>query len=133
MIRTIFCLAFLSLISAGCAETTILPATKHAPSLADSIKFYTKPPRSYENLGLVQFAVPPGMTWDKNGNVDAGFEDFKAKAAAMGANGLLFDGTLVEGTQHLTLAGYKGQYYQVPVKQEPRTAMAKAIYVVEER
>ena len=58
------------------------------------------------------------------------FEQFKAKAAAMGANGVLF--IVPAGTSDVQVtAGYNGTFYAVPVKTIPsREAVAQAIYVI---
>ena len=121
----------LIVMNSGCASPEMVPATKHAPSDPTYVAIYQKEPRKYENLGLIQEIVTPDMKWDERGDSTAGFEKLKAQAAAKGANGVLLK--LPEGSfDYLVLAGYKGAYYQVPVKEgEPKTVMAAAIYMLE--
>ena len=57
-----------------------------------------------------------------------GFEKLKAAAAAVGANGLLFQNT--GGETLKVLAGYRGTFHAVPVREgKPNYAVAQAIYV----
>lgn len=70
------------------------------------------------------------MKWDQSGDADAGFAQFKAKAAAMGANGVLL--VVPAGTSDVQVtAGYKGTFYAVPVKTGTnREAVAEAVFVI---
>jgi hypothetical protein len=92
---------------------------------------YQKQPAKYEALGVVSVPITPEMKWDERGDSTPAFEALKSKAAAMGANGLLLIGQ--PGTFDLLVtAGYKGEFYQVPAKREPKTAVAQAIFVIDE-
>jgi hypothetical protein len=72
------------------------------------------------------------VRWDERGDADAGFDRLKADAAARGANGLLLQAPAGAADARV-LAGYKGDYYQVPLQTKPRAAVAQAIYVLEEK
>ncbi len=120
----------LAIILAGCAPQ-VLPPSQHAPVAAGQVKLYQKQPAKYEALGTISVPVTPEMKWDERGDSTPGFEALKAKAAAMGANGLLFVGQ--PGTYDvLATVGYRGEFYQVPVKREPKSAVAQAIFVINE-
>ena len=120
----------LAIALAGCSPQ-VLPPSSHAPTTADQVKLYQKQPPKYEALGMISVPVTPAMKWDERGDSTPGFDALKAKAAAMGANGLLF--TPQPGTfDVLVTAGYTGEFYQVPMKREPRSTVAQAIFVIDE-
>lgn len=124
----------LAVLDLGCASSgEVVPSKGPRPPTDPAyVAIYQKEPRKYEVLGQISQVVTPDMKWDEKGDSTAGFEKLKALAAEKGANGLLLK--LPEGTYaYLVLAGYKGQYYQVPVKAgEPKTVMGEAIYVIEQ-
>jgi hypothetical protein len=116
----------------GCASSEVVPSTgPRPPTDPASVAIYQKEPKKYERLGEITQVITPDMKWDERGDSTAGFDKLKALAAQKGGNGLLLK--LPEGSYaYLVLAGYKGNYYQVPVKAgEPKTVMAEAIYVLE--
>jgi hypothetical protein len=116
---------------AGCSSPEVLPASgPHPVTLPVQVIIYQKQPMKYELLGTVNVPVTAEMKWDDRGDSTAGFEALQAKAAALGANGVLLmaDHSLYDIEIG---AGYKGTYYLVPVKKEPRTAIAQAIFVLE--
>ncbi len=121
--------AAMALVLAGCAEQ-IKPATKHAPTSPDQVKLYRKAPAQYEELGLIRVPVGGDVKWDKQGNANAGFAQFRQKAAAMGANGVLL--LVPPGVSDAQVtAGDSGTFYAVPMKMgEPREAVAQAIFVI---
>jgi hypothetical protein len=127
----------------GC-ESEVLPNSgNHPPLQPDQVKIYQKQPKKYEELGMIEVPTTAEMRWDQRGDSTAGFEALKAKAAAMGANGVLLvdpnrhvdkdlDPNRAEGNAAVT-AGYKGKFYQVPLRAgTPPTAVAQAIYVLKE-
>ena len=124
-------LAVATLMISGCTKE--VPPTQHAPTNPATVKLYQKKPQRFEVLGTVMVPVTPAMKWDDRGDSTAGFEALKSKAAALGANGLLF---VIEDHSKYDIevtAGYKGEYYQIPLKLQPvRTAMAEAIYVIKD-
>jgi hypothetical protein len=117
----------------GCASSPeIVQSTgPRPPTDPQYVAIYQKQPKKYERLGQITQVITPDMRWDEKGDSTAGFDKLKALAAQKGANGVLLQ--LPEGTySYLVLAGYKGNYYQVPVKAgEPKTVMAEAVYVLE--
>jgi len=123
-------IGLLAIYLGGCAPE-VLPPSQHAPINATQVKLYSKQPTKYEALGRITVAVTPEMKWDDRGESTAGFDALKAKAAAMGANGVLL--VAEPGTfDALATTGYHGQWYQVPVKLNPKAAIAQAIFVVSE-
>lgn len=117
---------------AGCASHEVVPSTgPRKPTMAAAVRLYQKYPKRYEELGMVTLAVAPDMKWDANGDATAGFDALKAKAAALGANGLLLTVDAASYEYKVT-AGCQGEFYQVPMRREPKTAVAQAIFVLEE-
>ncbi len=129
MLMRLSVLVAMALVLAGCAQQ-IQPATKHSPGSPNDVKFYQKGPSRYEELGLIHVPVGGAVKWDQFGDADAGFEQFKEKAAALGANGVLF--VVPPGASAVQVtAGYKGTYYAVPMKMgASREAVAQAIFVL---
>jgi hypothetical protein len=112
----------------GCSSSTVLPTQQHAPSDPATVAMYQKEPAKYEVLGTIMVPVTPELRWDDRGDSVAGIDAMKAKAASMGANGVLL--IAPPGiTNSAATVGYKGEHYQVPLKMEPRTAVGQAIFV----
>ena len=126
-------LAVLSLLVSGCKSHEVVPSSgNRPPTRAEDVKIYPKHPDKYERLGVVSIPVTPEVRFDERGDANLGFDRLKAAAAQRGANGLLLPPEGVEGSDALATVGYHGTFYQVPLKSKPRTAMAEAIYVIEE-
>jgi hypothetical protein len=121
--------------SGGCAsEPTVVPSSgPRPPSSAAQVRIFEKEPERYELLGTVTVTRAEGAKWDQRGNADAAFDAALAKAAALGANGLLLSAKPGESDYHAT-AGYHGKFYQVPVrgKQGDAVGVMQAIYVLKE-
>lgn len=117
-------------ILAGCSQ--VVPSSgPRKPTTPDVVKLYKEQPAKYEELGTVVVDITPQMKWDQQAEAPLAFDALKAKAAQLGANGLLF--ILPEGTfTYKVTARYKGEFYQIPAKGEPKTLLAQAIYVLEE-
>jgi len=112
----------------ACAPKVLTPSGPPPPPSPQTVKIYQEQPGKYELLGDISLAVTPEMKWDERGDSTAGFEALKAKAAAMGGNGLLLKSA--QGNYDTSVgAGYNGKYYLVPLKREPRTVFGQAIYV----
>ncbi len=113
----------------SCGPVVVPSSGPRAPTTPDDVKIYQKKPARYEDLGLITLAITPDLGWDTNGDANAAFNQMKAKAAALGANGLLLD---VDPSNYniLTQAGYHGVFYQVPMKN--KTAFNEAIFVLKE-
>ena len=120
-------------VVAGCSSPEIVPSQgARPPTQASQVEIFQKEPKKYEELGLVEVPVGGDVKWDEHGDATPGFEKLKAAAAAKGANGLLlFDR---EHNKMLVVAGYRGTFYQVPVRRtNGDTAVAQAIWVVEKK
>jgi hypothetical protein len=115
----------------GCAPREVAPTGPREATTADAINIYQKRPQRYEDLGVVTVPIGGHIRMDSHGDATAGFIELKKKAAALGANGLLLDDKKVQADAWVT-AGYKGQFYQVPLQYNPKLAKAHAIWVHEE-
>jgi len=115
---------------AGC-EPVVLPPSQHAPTSPEQVKLYQKQPAKYENLATIMMPITPEMKWNDRMESVAGIDALKARAAAMGANGVLM--TAQPGMfDVMATTGYHGAWYQVPVKDNPKRAVVQAIFVVSE-
>src|SRR5688500_12775766 len=121
--------AMLVTSATGCSPT-VTEAKGPRPALKpDQVVIYQKEPNRYEVHGTVTVTREEGAKWDERGNADIAFNALKAKAAALGANGLLLSAE-PSTYDRLATAGYHGQFYQIPIRGNPPVAFAKAIYVV---
>jgi hypothetical protein len=118
-------------VLAGCAATVLPPSGPHAALATDQVKIYRDQPAKYELLGTIEVPVTAEMKWDERADSTAGFLALKAKAGALGANGILLK--VDEDLYDIWVgAGFNGSYYLVPLRREPRTALAAAIFVIKE-
>ena len=114
----------------GCSSEVRQPSGARPPTDPRDVAIYAKEPKKYEDLGFVEVPVGGDVRWDAGGDATPGFEKLKAAAAAKGANGILMAGPTPDMPR--VLAGYKGTFYQVPLREEsPRSVVVKAIYVNE--
>jgi hypothetical protein len=115
----------------GCSTSHVVPASgDRPPTNAKDVKLYTNEPKKYEKLGTVEVPVGGDVRWDSNGDATPGFEKLKAAAAAKGANGIL----LLPGKSQVesVVAGYKGKFYQVPLRRgTPSAVVVEAVFVIE--
>jgi len=113
----------------SCSEQVVPSKGPRPPLKPEAVQIHQDKPTQYEDLGLVTLQITPELSWDKNGDANAAWDQLKAKAAALGANGLLLD---IDKTKYglLTQAGYHGKFYQVPTT--AKTVMVEAIFVLEE-
>jgi hypothetical protein len=114
----------------GCASPKVVPAQSHPASDPASVMLYQQPPpKKYEVLGKVE--ITENLKWQDNGDVTPVVEEMKAKAAQLGANGLLLTiDTAAEPDARLVGGNYQGTLYHFPFRDLPqRTAYARAIYV----
>ena len=116
---------------AACEPKVLPPSGPHPATPPDQVKLYQQEPAKYELLGEITMPVTPDMRFDERGDSTVGFETLKERASAMGANGVLL---LDKSHRHdyVVGVGYRGTYYQVPMRKEPKTAIANAIYVHQE-
>ena len=115
----------------GCASEVRQPSGARPPADPRDVTIYPKAPKKYEDLGMVEVPIGGDVRWDARGDATPGFEKLKAAAAAKGANGILLAGPSPDMPR--VLAGYKGTFYKVPLREEnPRSVVVKAIYVLEQ-
>lgn len=120
----------LVLVGGGCSPEVMPSSGTRPPTDPQSVQIYPKEPAKYEQLGVVEVPVGGDVRWDEKGEATAGFEKLKAGAAARGANGILLKHPSPDMSS--VLAGYKGTFYQVPVKLgNPKVVAVQAIYVIE--
>jgi hypothetical protein len=120
------CLALLGPVSCSEVVTTSGP---HPATTPGEVKIYTKPPGKYEILGTVTMPLAPDKNWEGDNDGTETIDNLKAQAAALGANGLLLAIDPKTYDYQLGLA-YHNKNYNVPIKNNPRTAMADAIYMI---
>jgi hypothetical protein len=127
---SVLAMACLATAIAACSEV-LPPSGPHPIIAADQVKIYENQPAKYELLGAIEVPVTAEMKWDERGDSAPGFRALQAKAAALGANGVLL---LADAQKYDTKvgAGLNGRYYLVPLRREPRTACATAIFVINE-
>jgi len=113
----------------SCTEQVVPSIGPRTPQKPEAVKIYQEKPTQYEELGTVTLQITPELGWDKNGDANAAWDQLKAKAAALGANGLLLD--IDPGKYGMrTSAGYHGKFYLVPTTD--KTVTVEAIFVLEE-
>jgi hypothetical protein len=120
------------LLSACQSKPEVVPSSgPRPPTSADQVHIFQEAPKRYEKLGGVSVSRDEGATWDDKGDATVGIDLLKRKAAALGANGLLLIPERGKDENRRILAGYRGEYYQVPVSTgTPPHGMAQAIYVL---
>lgn len=112
----------------GCNSHEVVQSSgPRKATIAQNVQILQKQPSKYEELGVVQVAIAPELRWDERGDATKAFDALKTEAAKLGANGLL----LQTPAEFTVTAAYQGTYYQVPMRNNPRTALAKAVYVLE--
>jgi hypothetical protein len=117
-------------LAAGCAKPEVIPSSGPRQAIpVDQVTIYEKQPHKYEDLGPLTVTQAEGARWDERGDANQAFDNLKAKAAAMGANGVLLEIPNSEFDRYAT-AGYHGKFYQVAIKGSPGKAVTKAIYVL---
>ena len=128
-LATLLLAGLISVASPGCSSSTVLPTQQHAPSDPATVELFQKPPHKYEVLGPIMVPVTPELRWDERGQSTAGIDALKAKAAGMGGNGVLLVAPPGTADSSATVGYKNGEYYQIPLKMEPRTAVGQAIFV----
>jgi hypothetical protein len=119
------------IVAGGCSPEVVPSSGPRSPTNPASVEIYPKEPKKYEKLGVVEVPVGGDVRWDEKGEATAGFERLKAGAAAVGANGILLNPPPAPGMASV-LAGYKGTFYQVPVRPgNPKAVAVQAIYVID--
>ena len=115
----------------GCAPEVVPSSGPRPPRRLEEVRVYQKPPKKYEDLGVIEVQSTPEMSLNAQGHSPATFAVLKAAAAAKGANGVLL------GDKHLdrdftALVGDGTNGYHVPMRHDPPTVLGRAIYVIKE-
>jgi len=115
---------------AGCQSEIVQSKGPRPATEPASVKVYQKPPQKYEVLGEIVLPITSDLSWDANGNATAAFDRLRAKAAALGANGVLLKVDQSEFDYTIT-AGDNGTYYQLCMRQSPKAIVAQAVFMLE--
>ena len=124
-------LPLLLLVSAGCGHTVVPSTGPHQAVSAQNVKIYGDHPKKYELLGRVELPMTGQPAWNELGDANSTFDELKAKAAALGANGLLLKVDPASYDQE-ALAGYHKVFFRIAIRNDPRAAIADAIFVIKE-
>src|SRR5262245_57665668 len=99
---------------AACRSGSItVTGTTRPPILATEVQVYAEPPANYEVVALLESA--PGRGWSQQAQRDSAIEDLKAKAASVGANGILVTGVTEGGSSSGVGVGVGGGHGGVGV------------------
>jgi hypothetical protein len=86
---------FALLVLTGCASgSALVIGTPRAPTDPLSVKIYTTPPPTFDEIAIVKASSDSG--WTQQGDLDYALQEPKKQAAKVGANGVLLTAT---GTQ----------------------------------
>lgn len=109
----------------GCAPTVVPSAGPRPATQPTSVELFQEQPSKYEVLGIVQ--TDKTFEWDGAAGIEKVIDELKAKAAALGANGLLLQ---VPEYRMRVVGNYDEVSYTLPIeKGKNRSALATAIYV----
>jgi hypothetical protein len=90
--------ALLLVLLAGCASSHVLVGKKRPPITPEQVQIYLQPPTKYEVVALVEASSKSSWAVSDQGKMNKVIERLKIEAAALGANGLLLQGTGSEST-----------------------------------
>lgn len=85
-------LIFSILIFVSCASSHILVGTPRVPIDPSKVKIYIDPPAKYEKVAIIEASSKNSWTFTDQGKMSKVVERLKNEAAALGANGILFEG-----------------------------------------
>ena len=143
--RKCFGLMLISGVSglAGCASpSSSLVVGKVRPAISpDQVKLYLRPPKKFEEIAVIESSSLYSWAVTEQGKMDAVTATLKAKAAKIGANGILLQsagtqqvGSVASGSGTATRVGNSvfgsGLSVAVPVMVKAGTGLA--IFVIEE-
>ena len=116
----------------GCARSTVVPSSgPRSPTRLDQVKVYQKPPKKYEDLGVIELQSTPEMSLNAQGHSPATFALLKQAAAAKGANGVLLGDKQLD-RDFTALVGDGTADYHVGMRHDPPVVLGRAIYVIDE-
>ena len=127
-------MAALTLVAlAGCWQShEVVPSSgPRAATSPQQVKTLPELPRKYEDLGVISVVVTPEMKWDESGDATPAFDALRAKAASLGANAMLLT---VDPSQYNALVAARdhGKMFQLPMRYNPNSIVAHAVYVIKE-
>lgn len=88
--------AALMLIVAACASSHVVVGNTRPPISPDQVKVYLHPPAKYEEVAILDASSKNSFAVGSQGKMNKVIERLKAEAAALGANGILLQGTADE-------------------------------------
>ena len=116
----------------GCARSKVVPASgPRPPTRLEQVKLYQKPPKKYEDLGVIELHSTPEMSLNAQGHSPATFALMKQAAAEKGANGVLLGDKQLD-RDFTALVGDGTSDYHVAMRHDPPTVLGRAIYVIDE-
>jgi hypothetical protein len=127
--RSIFIMACLALLGPVSCSEVVSSSGPHPATSANAVQLYQKVPGKYEILGTVTLVLAPDKEWKQDSDGTEIIDNLKSQAAALGANGLLLAGDPKICDYQLGFM-YHDKSYDVPVRNDPKTAVALAIYVL---
>ncbi len=118
-------MAAMCILPCGCGPTVVPSAGPRPPGDPAAVALFQEPPSKYEVLGIVR--TDGTFEWEGSGQIESVIDQLKAKAAALGANGLLLQ---VPEYRLRAVGTYDEEPYTLPIeKGKTRSALATAIYV----
>ena len=126
---------------ASCSTSQVLVGKQRPPISADQVKIYLHAPAKYEEIALLEASSRNSLAMTQQGKMNKVISRLKDDAVALGANGILMQGTGSEnvgainnGTANAVVTGNTmsavGFGTSIPIIQ--KTGSAIAIYVTEE-
>jgi len=123
---------------AGCGATShIMIGDKRQPTLIGDVKIYMTPPKSYEQIAIVDSSSKNSMAITDQGKTDVAINRLKDEAASLGANGILLSnsGDISTGSAGIANAysyGNSATMYGISASVMHKFAKGLAIYVTEQ-
>lgn len=90
--RYAFFAATLALLAA-CAGSHVITGQVRAPIDPSEVTIYAVPPAKFEEIAIIDASSQMSLAITEQGNMDVVMKRLKEKAAALGANGVLLQGT----------------------------------------
>lgn len=132
---------FSLLLLTSCATSHVLVGAKRPPIPVSQVKIYSKPPRKFEEIAMMDTSSKGSWAITEQGKMDTVIERLKEEAASLGANGVLLQGignqsggAVMTGFGSATAYGNSAYGYNtgiaVPVNHKAGNGIA--IYVIAE-
>jgi hypothetical protein len=94
----------LGVFVAGCATgSAVVTGQKRPPISPDSVRLYSSPPQQpYEEVGIISANSYWSWAWNEQAKMDTATREIRAKAAKLGANGIILKSL---GSEAITATG----------------------------